>query len=306
MVKANAINVATNGVVGFNGTGFTSSAATQYAVLTAGSTSSTITAVGPGTAGQILQSNGSASPTYSTATYPSSTAGAGKGIIADGTNWVETTPTFQNSSGTAGKFLISDGTNFITSTPTFPNASATSRKIIVSNGTNWIASTETYATPGTSGNVLTSDGTNWVSSAPSGGSGGLLFVTKTITNADLKAGNSTLLVAAPGSGNVIVCYYVILKFVYGGNNAFSSAPSSQIDFGPTWNTNNIVSFTGGTSFWQATSNQYWQTALTTVQTNAASAVENTGVYFNLNSGVTGNAAGDNTFKIQLAYYILSI
>lgn len=103
---------------------------------------------GPGTTGNILQSNAAAAPSFSTATYPSTATGTGKVLVADGTNWVA-------------------------STPTFPNASATTRKIIVSDGTNWVASTETWATPSTSGNVLTSDGTNWTSAAPS--SGGLTW-----------------------------------------------------------------------------------------------------------------------------------
>jgi hypothetical protein len=96
---------------------------------------------GPGTTGNILQSNASAAPSFSTATYPS-------------------------TAGTSGKVLISNGTNIVSSTPTFPNASATSGKFIQSDGTNWVASTPTLPTSaGTSGNVLTSDGTNWVSSA---------------------------------------------------------------------------------------------------------------------------------------------
>jgi hypothetical protein len=151
---------------------------------------------GTATAGQILRSGASSAPSWSTATYPATTAGSGKVLISNGTNFVESTPTFPNASATSGKFIQSDGTNWIASTPTLPTtagasgkvlysnatnyvesvptfpttASATSRKIIVSDGTNWVASTETYAVPGTSGNVLTSDGTNWTSAAPGAGS----------------------------------------------------------------------------------------------------------------------------------------
>jgi hypothetical protein len=117
------------------------------------------------TANKVLMSGASASPTWSTPTYPNASVSAGKIIISDGTNYIASTPTYPNSSSSAGKVLISDGTNFVASTPTYPNASATSRKILVSDGTNFVASTETYATPGTSGNVLTSDGTNWTSAA---------------------------------------------------------------------------------------------------------------------------------------------
>jgi len=104
---------------------------------------------GPGTTGNVLQSNAAAAPSFSTATFPSTATGTGKVLIADGTNWVASTPTFPNASATTGKIIISDGTNWIASTPTYPAAA------------------------GSSGNVLTSDGTNWASSAPS--SGGLTW-----------------------------------------------------------------------------------------------------------------------------------
>lgn len=138
----NSINLTgAAGIVLFDGTSaVTTTAPTNHAVLI-GTGSNSFGTVGPGTTGQVLQANTSANPTFSTATYPS-------------------------SSGGTGKILFDNGTNFIESTPTFPaSASATSRKIIVSDGTNWVASTETWATPGTSGNVLTSNGTNWTSAA---------------------------------------------------------------------------------------------------------------------------------------------
>jgi hypothetical protein len=107
---------------------------------------------GPGTTGNILQSNASAAPSFSTATYPS-------------------------TAGTSGKVLISNGTNIVSSTPTFPNASATSGKFIQSDGTNWVASTPTLPTSaGTSGNILTSDGTNFTSQTPSAVGSSLVLI----------------------------------------------------------------------------------------------------------------------------------
>lgn len=72
MVAANSINEVTTGISGFTGTAFVGTAATQYAVLVGGSTSSTLSNVGPtSTAGQVLQSAGNAAnPAFSTATYP--------------------------------------------------------------------------------------------------------------------------------------------------------------------------------------------------------------------------------------------
>lgn len=73
--ESNALNAATTGIVGNTGTSFTGTAVTNHAVIVGGSTSSTLTNVGPtATSGQVLQSAGSsADPAFSTATYPVST-----------------------------------------------------------------------------------------------------------------------------------------------------------------------------------------------------------------------------------------
>lgn len=139
---------------------------------------------GPGTTGNILQSNAAAAPSFSSATYPSSTtannilfsssanivgqiaavnggvlvsnnlgvpsmlanpAAAGK-VLQSANAAIPTwsTPTYPSASGTAGKVLISDGTNNVYSTPTYPNASASAGKVLISDGTNFVASTPTY------------------------------------------------------------------------------------------------------------------------------------------------------------------
>jgi hypothetical protein len=118
---------------------------------------------GPGTTGNILQSNAAAAPSFSTATYPSTAGTAGKVLISDGTNIVSSTPTFPNASATSGKFIRSDGTNWIASTPTLPTSAGTSGKVLQSDGTNYIESTATYpATATGTGTILRANGTNWV------------------------------------------------------------------------------------------------------------------------------------------------
>ena len=68
---------------------------------------------GPGTTGNILQSNAAAPPSYSTATYPSVATGTGTILRANGTNWVPSTATYPDTAGTAGNVLTSDGTNWV-------------------------------------------------------------------------------------------------------------------------------------------------------------------------------------------------
>lgn len=52
---------------------------------------------GPGTTGNILQSNAAAAPSFSTATYPATATGTGTILRADGTNWSATTSTYPNT-----------------------------------------------------------------------------------------------------------------------------------------------------------------------------------------------------------------
>lgn len=61
---------------------------TQYDVLVGGANNS-VASVGPGTAGQVLQSGGNAAnPAYSTATYPATSGTSGNVLASDGTNWI--------------------------------------------------------------------------------------------------------------------------------------------------------------------------------------------------------------------------
>ncbi len=74
---------------------------TQYDVIVGGA-NNTISNVGPGTAGQILQSAGNAAPpAYSTATYPSTAGTSGNVLTSDGTNF--------SSSGARSQFITVTG-----------------------------------------------------------------------------------------------------------------------------------------------------------------------------------------------------
>ena len=112
---ANSTNTKTTGQVSFSGTAFSGSTLTQYSALVGGA-SNAITSVGPGTAGQVLQSGGaSANPSYSTATYPSTAGTAGNILTSDGTNWTTST-TYSITSGTFTPAIRGSGT---AGTPTY-------------------------------------------------------------------------------------------------------------------------------------------------------------------------------------------
>jgi hypothetical protein len=280
---ANQVNVATGTttpVISLIGP-YTPATYTTHGVLIGEGTSS-IVALAAGTAGQVLQSGGaSADPVYSTATYPA-------------------------SSGGSGKILYDNGTNFVESVPTFPaSASATSRKIIVSDGTNWLASTETWAVPGSSGNVLTSDGTNWTSAAVVG-PGGLTYVTKNITSAQIKAlhGTPIQVVAAPASGHILqIIGPIYAKFNYGGSNVFVAGASQTINliYGATGGVGLAVCITNAQIV--GSSSIYNIPILLTALNGATNIFEAQALNLSnpIATEITGNAGGNNTITVSFWY-----
>jgi hypothetical protein len=84
---------------------------TNHALLV-GAGTSTITKLGLGTAGQVLQSGGAgADPLYSTATYPSTSGTSGNVLTSDGTNWTSSAPTAVGFNSSFSAFLPSTASN---------------------------------------------------------------------------------------------------------------------------------------------------------------------------------------------------
>src|ERR1700752_1716240 len=151
---------------------------TNHAVLV-GAGTTTITKVGPSaTAGQVLQSGGaSADPSYSTATYPT-------------------------TSGTTGTILRSNGTNFVNTTAIYPTTTTVNR-ILYSSATNTIseitaAAISILSTDGSSvptfGTSLTNDYTFTSSTA-----GGNRILTVTNTGNTNSASNALLTTSVGGT-----------------------------------------------------------------------------------------------------------
>jgi hypothetical protein len=140
---------------------------------------STLSGVGPGSAGQIYQSNGSGSaPAFTTATYPTSTtinqilystsnnvigalaSSAGGVVITDASS----VPTMLANPTATGRFLQSvSGAASIWSTAAFPASVGAAGTILRSNGTDWLASTATFADTYAVSTLLYASGSNAVS-----------------------------------------------------------------------------------------------------------------------------------------------
>ena len=75
-----------------------------------------------GTAGQVLQSKtAGTSPTFSTATFPSTATGTGTLLRADGTNWAATTSTYPNTNAVS-TLLYASSANVMAALPTANNS----------------------------------------------------------------------------------------------------------------------------------------------------------------------------------------
>lgn len=137
---------------------------TNHTVLV-GAGTATITKVGPGSSGQVLQSGGaSADPVYSTATYPAVATGTGTILRADGTNWAATTSTYPNTNAVS-TLLYASSANVMAALPTANSAilatdSSGVPSITTASG-NWLNTTRCafLAFLGTTDSNVTGDGT---------------------------------------------------------------------------------------------------------------------------------------------------
>lgn len=127
-------------LIGNGASAVSAQSVTLYDVLVGGS-SNTISSVGPGSAGQVLQSGGNAAnPVYSTATFPSTASGTGTILRADGTNWVATTATYPATT-TINRLLYSSSNNVIADL-------ATANRAVLTTGTTGIPVLTVLATDG--------------------------------------------------------------------------------------------------------------------------------------------------------------
>lgn len=150
------------------------------------------------------------------------------------------------------------------------------------------------------------DGT-WAT--PSGGA--VSTATVTLTSAQIKALRATpiQIVAAPGSGILIMPISATFYFIYGGTNVFTNAQN----IGVRWNNagtttaafaNSLGSTAVGASANAITisSNLSSNTAITTTDIiNMPMVVINTGA-----SEITGNAANDNTIRVYISYISITL
>jgi hypothetical protein len=172
-------------------------------------------------------------------------------------------------------------------------------------GTAPAFSTATYpSTAGANGNLLTSNGTNWVSAvAP----GLINVVTPTLTNSQIKNLNTTpvQVIAAQGSGTVILIVSCSAVMQYGGNNIFTAGASQTINlyYGTT---TNILTALNNLNIVAANSTINWSTSasLNGTETNYDDQAVN--LWNPISTNISGNAADDNTMAFVISYIVVNI
>jgi len=125
-------------------------------------------------------------------------------------------------------------------------------------------------------------------------------VVATLSNATLRTTNATTLVAAPGTGKIVIPESITIVHVYGGTNAWVGTPTLNY----TWGSATQVAL--NSPGWAAARKEFrFTTGLSPASTIALS---REGADFNvrLSTGLTGNAANDNFAIVTLVYSIADI
>lgn len=183
---------------------------TQYDVLVGGA-NNTIASVGPGSAGQVLQSAGNAAnPVYSTATFPA---------VATGT----------------GSFLRADGTNWVASTPTLPNAAVQGDILYASAASTWTQLAKDANSTRSLTNTGASNSPAWAQVALGTGVSGQLPLANGGTNANLTASNGGIFYSSSTAGAIL-----------SGTATAGQHLQSGASAAPTWTTATFPSTATGT------------------------------------------------------------
>ncbi len=217
---------------------------------------------GPGSTGNILQSNSALAPSWSTAQYPSVATSTGTILRANGTNWVPTTSTFadtyvQNTLLFAGTANIIAGATLTSIIDTA--LGSTQGDILYRNSTVWTVlapgtsgqilqtggaaanpawTTSTFPTTGgAAGNVLISNGTNYIASTSlwpnTVGNSGLFLISNGTTNT---YSSSTIPTSAGATANKVLLSdgtnYVLSTPTF--PNASATAGKLTISDGTNW------------------------------------------------------------------------
>lgn len=211
---------------------------------------------GPGTTGNILQSNAAAAPSFSTATFPSTATSTGTILRANGTNWVASTSTYPDTNAVS-TLLYASSANVMaalttanngllvtsnTGVPSILAGPGATGKVLQSNSAAAPSfSTATYpATATGTGTLLRADGTNWVASTST-------YPDTNAVSTLLYASSANVMAAlATANDGVLVTSHTGVPSILAGPGAAGKVLQSNAAAAPSYSTPTYPS-TSGTS-----------------------------------------------------------
>lgn len=271
-------------VVAGGGTGATT--LTAHGVLL-GEGTSAIVATAVGTNGQILVGASAADPGWVTPT-----AGTGLSVTANSTthSYALSTPVTVSNGGTGDTSLTAYA--------------------VLCGGTTSTGAIQSVASVGSSGNVLTSNGAGALPTFQAAGTG-LSSVSITLTNAQVKALHATPIqvVAAPGSGKLLLPFMFQVQLNYGGNNAFTNTGNGRMSLFYNNTSGPLGAIDIPAPFVTQTASQIFFAAGESISNNlgasfaASSTFTNQALVISQDSATefAGNAANDNTIDLTVWY-----
>lgn len=129
-----------------------------------------------------------------------------------------------------------------------------------------------------------------------------------MSNTQLKSGSLYYdLIPAQGPNTFIVPLFIHLVMNYGGTNVFTNTPTIGIDWEDPVGAS-IATISPGATFWgTAINGRYFGSYITgTFSGNSASDHINELLSLKLSALLTGNAGNDNTVRVNMSYYVMTI
>jgi len=155
--------------------------------LISASSATQLSRIAAAATGKVLQANTGASPSYSTATYPSTAGTSGNVLTSDGTNWLSSTP----SSSKYTLLKASSGTSSAAGTTTLDSIAISGLTALDTLVIDFVADSQTQDTAGFTAAYSTTDSTAW-------------FAAGTITAGSPQGGRLVIQKSPSGAGAIFV------------------------------------------------------------------------------------------------------
>lgn len=181
---------------------------------------------------------------------------------------------------------------------------------VLCGGTTSTGALQSIAGVGTSGQVLTSNGAGALPTFQAGSGGGILTTTVAVSSTEIKSLVATpkTLIAAQGSGKLVNVINIAMKMTYGGSNVFVAAAAQTLQLRYIDGSGTFLGIVFSNAAIVASANRTAFGGLGIFNGIASTLVENAAIVLTNSTAteISGNAANDNTFNVELTYQVLTL